>query len=117
MVLRIYDTRSRIKKKFIPIVEGEVSIYVCGITPYSPSHLGHARQAISFDIITRWFRKLGFNVIYITNFTDIDDKIIKVALEENVDFIPVARPAIMLVAAPVEEFLTIFKTGFFPRAV
>ena len=86
MVLRIYDTRSRIKKKFIPIVEGEVSIYVCGITPYSPSHLGHARQAISFDIITRWFRKLGFNVIYITNFTDIDDKIIKVALEENVDF-------------------------------
>ena len=84
MVLKIYDTRSRIKKKFIPIVEGEVSIYVCGITPYSPSHLGHARQAISFDIITRWFRKLDFKVIYITNFTDIDDKIIKVALEENV---------------------------------
>jgi len=91
MVLRIYDTRSRMKKNFTPIVEGEVSIYVCGITPYSASHLGHARQAISFDIITRWFRKLGFDVKYITNFTDIDDKIIKVALEENVNFQEVSQ--------------------------
>ena len=91
MVLRIYDTRSRMKKNFTPLLEGEVSIYVCGITPYSPSHLGHARQAISFDIITRWFRKLGFKVTYITNFTDIDDKIIKVALEENIDFQEVSK--------------------------
>ncbi|MFL2963191.1 MAG: cysteine--tRNA ligase [Candidatus Thalassarchaeaceae archaeon] len=86
MPLRIYDTRSRVKKIFTPLVKGKVSIYVCGITPYSPSHLGHARQAISFDIITRWLRKLDFEVTYITNFTDIDDKIIKVALTENVDF-------------------------------
>ena len=91
MALRIYDTRSRKKKNFTPLLEGEVSIYVCGITPYSPSHLGHARQAISFDIITRWFRKLGFKVTYITNFTDIDDKIIKVALEENIDFQEVSK--------------------------
>ena len=86
MPLRIYDTRSRVKNFFTPLVKGKVSIYVCGITPYSPSHLGHARQAISFDIITRWLRKLDFEVTYITNFTDIDDKIIKVALTENVDF-------------------------------
>ena len=86
MPLRIYDTRSRVKKIFTPLVKEKVSIYVCGITPYSPSHLGHARQAISFDIITRWLRKLDFEVTYITNFTDIDDKIIKVALTENVDF-------------------------------
>jgi len=86
MPLRIYDTRSRVKKIFTPLVKEKVSIYVCGITPYSPSHLGHARQAISFDIITRWLRKLDFEVTYITNFTDIDDKIIKVALAENVDF-------------------------------
>ena len=86
MPLRIYDTRSRVKIFFTPLVKGKVSIYVCGITPYSPSHLGHARQAISFDIITRWLRKLDFEVTYITNFTDIDDKIIKVALTENVDF-------------------------------
>ena len=86
MPLRIYDTRSRVKNFFTPLVKGKVSIYVCGITPYSPSHLGHARQAVSFDIITRWLRKLDFEVTYITNFTDIDDKIIKVALTENVDF-------------------------------
>ena len=86
MPLRIYDTRSRVKNFFTPLVKGKVSIYVCGITPYSPSHLGHARQAVSYDIITRWLRKLDFEVTYITNFTDIDDKIIKVALTENVDF-------------------------------
>ena len=79
MTLRLYDTRSRVKRIFEPLVEGEVGIYVCGITPYSPSHIGHARQAIAFDIIVRWFRKSGYKVNHITNFTDIDDKIIAIA--------------------------------------
>ncbi|MBT4391661.1 MAG: class I tRNA ligase family protein, partial [Euryarchaeota archaeon] len=69
MTLRIHDTRSKKKRFFTPIKDGKIGIYVCGITPYSPSHLGHARQAISFDIITRWLRKLGYDVNYITNFT------------------------------------------------
>jgi len=91
MPLRVYDTRAREKRIFTPLVENKVSIYVCGITPYSPSHLGHARQAISFDIITRWLRKLNYDVKYITNFTDIDDKIINVANKEDVDFLEVAN--------------------------
>ena len=91
MALKIHDTRSKKKRIFNPIEKDKVGIYVCGITPYSPSHLGHARQAISFDIITRWMRELKFNVTYITNFTDIDDKIIKVALEENKDFLEIAN--------------------------
>ena len=71
--------------------EGRVGLYACGITPYSPSHIGHARQAISFDIIVRWLRKRGYQVDYITNFTDVDDKIIAAANEEGVDFLEVAN--------------------------
>ena len=71
--------------------EGKVGLYACGITPYSPSHIGHARQAISFDIIVRWLRKRGFEVNYITNFTDVDDKIISAANEEGVDFLEISN--------------------------
>ena len=72
-------------------MDGEVGIYVCGITPYSPSHIGHARQAIAFDIIVRWLRYSGYKVNHITNFTDIDDKIIAIANDEEVDFLEVAN--------------------------
>jgi len=89
--LRIYDTRSRAKRDLVTLEEGRVGLYACGITPYSPSHIGHARQAISFDIIVRWLRKRGYQVDYITNFTDVDDKIIAAANEEGVDFLEVAN--------------------------
>ena len=91
MTLRLYDTRSRVKRKLETLVDGEVGIYVCGITPYSPSHIGHARQAIAFDIIVRWLRDSGYKVNHITNFTDIDDKIIAIANDEEVDFLEVAN--------------------------
>ena len=91
MGLRIYDTRSRAKRDLVTLEEGRVGLYACGITPYSPSHIGHARQAISFDIIVRWLRKRGYQVDYITNFTDVDDKIIAAANEEGVDFLEVAN--------------------------
>ena len=90
MPLRIYDTRSRSKRELETLEEGKVGIYACGIPPYSPSHIGHARQAISFDIIVRWLRKRGYEVEYITNFTDVDDKIIAAANEEGVDFLEIA---------------------------
>ncbi len=90
MPIRAYDTRSREKRELETLVEGEVGIYACGITPYSPSHIGHARQAIAFDIIVRWLRKRGYRVNYITNFTDIDDKIIDAANQEGVGFLEVA---------------------------
>ena len=91
MTLRLYDTRSRVKRKLETLVDGEVGIYVCGITPYSPSHIGHARQAIAFDIILRWLRNSGYKVNHITNFTDIDDKIIAIANDEKVHFLEVAN--------------------------
>ncbi|MAH98143.1 MAG: cysteine--tRNA ligase [Euryarchaeota archaeon] len=91
MAIRIYDTRARSKRELVTLEKGKVGLYACGITPYSPSHIGHARQAISFDIIVRWLRKRGYQVNYITNFTDVDDKIIAVANEEGVDFLEVAN--------------------------
>ena len=91
MAIRIYDTRTRSKRELVTLEKGKVGLYACGITPYSPSHIGHARQAISFDIIVRWLRNRGFQVNYITNFTDVDDKIIAVANEEGVDYLEVAN--------------------------
>ncbi len=91
MPLRVYDTRRRAKVDFSTIEPGKVRMYVCGITPYSPSHLGHARCYVAFDIVYRWLRAKGYDVTYVQNFTDIDDKILKIADEEGVDFLEVAN--------------------------
>lgn len=91
MVLRVYDTRRREKIDFTTIESGKVRMYVCGITPYSPSHLGHARCYVSFDIVHRWLEAKGFEVTYVQNFTDIDDKIINKANEEGIGFLEVAQ--------------------------
>ena len=81
--LYIYNTAASSKELFKSINEDKVLMYVCGITPYDLSHIGHARAYITFDIIYRYLKHLGYNVIYVRNFTDIDDKIIKRANEEN----------------------------------
>ena len=79
----IYNTLSLSKELFKPINEDRVLMYVCGITAYDLSHIGHARAYITFDIIYRYLMRLGYNVVYVRNFTDIDDKIIKKANDEN----------------------------------
>lgn len=84
MSLRIYNTLSRQKEEFVPLRKGEVGMYVCGVTVYDYCHVGHARAAVVFDTIYRHLKYLGFNVTYVRNFTDIDDKIINRANEENV---------------------------------
>ena len=73
----IYDSVQKSKLPFVPLREGEVSIYVCGPTVYDDAHLGHARSALSFDLLSRTLRALGYKVTLAKNFTDIDDKIIK----------------------------------------
>jgi len=80
--LYIYNTAILSKKLFKPIREGRVLMYVCGITAYDLSHIGHARAYVTFDIIYRYLKNLGYDVIYVRNFTDIDDKIIKKAQKE-----------------------------------
>ncbi len=112
--MRVFDTRSRKKRELVTIEEGKVGLYACGITPYSPSHIGHARQAISFDIIVRWLRKCGFEVRYITNFTDVDDKIIDVANEEGVDFLEVANRNITDYFESMDS-LNVIRADAYPR--
>jgi cysteinyl-tRNA synthetase len=74
--LRIYNTLSRQKEPFVPLVPGQVAIYVCGVTPYDVSHIGHARSALVFDVVVRYLRYRGYRVAFVKNYTDVDDKII-----------------------------------------
>lgn len=82
-MLRIYDTRARALVPFTPLVAGQVSLYLCGMTTYDDAHIGHARSAVIFDAITRYLRWRGNTVRYVRNFTDIDDKIIRRAAQSG----------------------------------
>ena len=83
MTLRIHNTLSRTTEDFKPIEPGHIRLYVCGITIYDHSHMGHARFMIAFDVVQRWMKALGYRVTYVRNITDIDDKIIKRASENG----------------------------------
>src|SRR3546814_16501997 len=83
-MLKIYNSLAREKQEFVPIVAGKASMYVCGMTVYDYCHLGHARVMVVFDMVSRWLRASGLDVTYVRNITDIDDKIIKRALENSV---------------------------------
>src|SRR3989338_8133743 len=82
-MLKIYNSLTRNKQNFVPIEPGKVRMYVCGMTVYDYCHLGHARVLVVFDMVARWLRASGFDVSYVRNITDIDDKIIKRAAENN----------------------------------
>ncbi len=84
MSLRIYNTLSRALEVFSPLESGHVRMYVCGMTIYDLCHIGHARMMMAFDIVQRWLRASGYRVTYVRNITDIDDKIIRRALERGI---------------------------------
>jgi cysteinyl-tRNA synthetase len=84
MSLRIYNTLSRDVEEFLPLVPGHVRMYVCGMTIYDLCHIGHARMMMAFDVVQRWLRASGYQVTYVRNITDIDDKIIKRAVERGI---------------------------------
>ena len=75
-MLEIFDTMQGEKRAFEPLEEGKVKMYVCGVTPYADAHLGHARCYVVYDVIYRHLLRRGYQVTYVRNFTDIDDKII-----------------------------------------
>ncbi|RLF54578.1 MAG: cysteine--tRNA ligase [Thermoplasmata archaeon] len=91
MGLRIYNTLSGKKEDFVPVEEGKVKMYVCGMTVYSDAHLGHARTYIAFDIIRRYLEYKGYKVTYVQNITDVDDKIIRSAREKGMDPLEYSR--------------------------
>jgi cysteinyl-tRNA synthetase len=89
--VKIYNTLSGKKEEFIPLIPDRAGIYACGVTVYDHCHIGHARSAIVFDVIRRYLKYKGFDVKYVRNFTDIDDKIIKRARQEGITWDRVAR--------------------------
>jgi len=91
MSLRITNTLSGEKEPFVPLREGKVNMYVCGVTVYDHCHVGHARALLTFDIIFRYLRFSGFDCRFVRNFTDVDDKIIKRAAEEGVSPVELAQ--------------------------
>jgi cysteinyl-tRNA synthetase len=82
-MLKIYNSLTRDKQDFVPLRPGKVNMYVCGMTVYDYCHLGHARVLVAFDMVTRWLRASGYDVTYVRNITDIDDKIIRRAQENG----------------------------------
>ena len=86
MALAIYNTLSKTKELFKPLVDNQVRMYVCGMTVYDFCHIGHARVMVAFDVVSRWLRHRGYDVTYVRNITDIDDKIIRRANENGEPF-------------------------------
>ncbi|GAM09188.1 cysteine--tRNA ligase [Geobacter sp. OR-1] len=91
MTLRIYNTMTGGKEEFVPLEPGKVKMYVCGVTVYDYCHIGHARAYVAFDMIYRYLKYSGFDVTYVRNYTDIDDKIIKRANEQGIPWHEVAE--------------------------
>jgi cysteinyl-tRNA synthetase len=91
MTVEIYNSLSRKKEKFTPVENGKVKMYVCGMTVYSDAHIGHARTYFAFDIIRRYLEYKGYNVTYVQNITDVDDKIIAAANRDGVDALEYSR--------------------------
>ena len=95
--IRIYNTLTRSKEPFTPLAGDTVRMYVCGVTVYDRAHVGHARSAVVFDVIRRHLAYRGYQVRFVKNFTDVDDKIIRRANDEGV-------PASAISARYIEEY-------------
>jgi cysteinyl-tRNA synthetase len=115
MALVLYNTLTRKKEPFEPLRKGRIGIYVCGVTVYDQSHLGHAKSAINFDVIVRYLRHKGYDVNHVTNFTDVDDKIINRANELGME-------PLMLSQSMIDEYfkdmdaLRIRRASVYPKA-
>jgi cysteinyl-tRNA synthetase len=115
MPLRIYNTLERKKVPFVPFTQGKVRMYVCGPTVYDSCHIGHARSAVVFDVIFRYFKATGYDVTYVRNFTDVDDKIINRAMQTGVDPAEIAEKYIKEFYADMDR-LNIERATIEPRA-
>lgn len=101
--MKVFNTLTRKKEEFVPLEEGKVKMYVCGPTVYNYIHIGNARPMIIFDTVRRYFEYKGYEVNYVSNFTDVDDKIIKKANEEGIDPIVVSERYIEAVKEDMEN--------------
>ena len=114
-MLKLFNTQTRQKQEFVPIEPGKVRMYVCGMTVYDLCHLGHARVLVVFDIIVRHLRSLGYEVTYVRNITDIDDKIIQRA-QENGETIQALTERSIRAMHEDADALGVLRPDFEPRA-
>lgn len=113
--MQLYNTLSRSKEPFTPVRPGKVGIYACGITAYDYCHIGHARSAVVFDVLVRYLTHLGFDVTFVRNFTDVDDKIINRANREGVSSAEIAERFIAAFHEDMER-LDVQRATVEPRA-
>lgn len=113
--MQLYNTMARKKEPFVPLRDGKVNMYVCGITAYDYSHIGHARSAVVFDVLVRYLRYSGLEVTFIRNFTDVEDKIIRRANEEGVSWQEVVDKYIRAFHEDMDE-LGVLRADIEPKA-
>lgn len=113
--MKIYDTRAKKKLEFIPLKDKAVRIYVCGPTVYDDAHLGHARSSIAFDLLCRTLKASGYDVLFVKNFTDIDDKIIKKAKDSGISVAEVAESYIQAYLRDMDALL-VRRPDIMPKA-
>jgi cysteinyl-tRNA synthetase len=115
MAVMVYNTLSRQYEEFVPVEEGKVSIYVCGITPYDHSHIGHARPAVFWDVVRRYLTHKGYKVKLVTNFTDIDDKLINRSKQTGIPIPEIAEKYIQEYLECMDK-LGVQRADVYPRA-
>lgn len=114
--MQIYNTLTRKKEEFIPISLGKVSMYVCGPTVYDYIHIGNARPLVIFDTLHRYLKYMGYDVTYVVNFTDIDDKIINRAIDEGVPFDEISERYIEAFLDQAQQLNLLESETIHPRA-
>ena len=115
MALVLYNTMTKKKEEFQPLHPGKVGMYVCGVTVDDKSHIGHAKSAINFDLVVRWLRYRGYEVQHVTNFTDVDDKIIAKARDRGIEPLQLAEQIIADYFRAMDR-LKVRRASVYPRA-
>ncbi|AVT29853.1 MULTISPECIES: cysteine--tRNA ligase [unclassified Plantactinospora] len=115
MTLRLYDTATRSVRDFVPKHAGKVGVYLCGLTVQSPPHIGHLRGGVNYDVLRRWLLRSGFQVDFIRNVTDVDDKILTKAVEQGRPFWSIAYANEVLLGAAYRS-LNVLPPTYEPRA-
>ncbi|MGI6163812.1 MAG: cysteine--tRNA ligase [Bacillota bacterium] len=115
MAIMVYNTLSRNYEEFKPLVEGEAKLYVCGITPYASSHIGHARPAVFWDVVRRYLIYQGYKVTLVTNFTDIEDKLIRKSKETGIPLMEIAEKYALEYIDSMDK-LGVQRANAYPRA-
>ncbi|MFB9239784.1 cysteine--tRNA ligase [Plantactinospora siamensis] len=115
MTLRLYDTATRSVRDFVPREAGKVGVYLCGLTLQAPAHIGHLRSGVNYDVLRRWLLHSGYEVRFIRNLTDIDDKILVKSIEQGRPFWAIAYANELLLAADYRA-LNVLPPTYEPRA-